>query len=214
MSRTIIGNAIRRNYGVGDKLIIAYTPVDMRIVFDVKTGSNGSTAVSVPYPPALDKYDFGRRFMLMRSILDLQIQQENIAVGLMNIAAVFSRVNSQPYPIEVIVPAVKKNSPRIGAMTPYTYGMSYPGKIRFHEAVEPFVKSAVVSVSAFSFPLMIAACEYKGIIRMMVTRLFDSDERAKIIYEEIAGLIPGTEFIDRGIKIYDRLDLEALENVD
>lgn len=199
---------------MGDKIIITYTPVDMRQVFGVETGSNGSTTVAVPYRPVMDKYDLGRRFMMMKSILNLQIQPENISTGLINLAEVYRKVNSQPYPIEIIVPAVKKDRAQREAMTSYTYGMSYPGKICFPEPVEPLVKSVVVSVSATSFPLMIEACEYKGIIRMMITQLFDSDETAKIIFKEISDLIPGTVFIDRGIKVYDRLDLEALEHIE
>ena len=211
---TIIGNAIRRKYDVGDKLIIGYTPVDMRQIFGLKTGGNGSTAVSVPYPPVMDKFDLGKRFMLMRSILDLQIQPENIYAGQKNLTEIYNKVCSQPYPIEIIVPAVKKNRPRAGAMTPYTYGISYPGKVRFQEPVEPIVNSVVSSVSAASFPLMIVASEYNWTIRIMVTQLFDSDETAKVIFNEIANLIPGTAFIDRGIKNYDRLDLELLEHMD
>ena len=209
----MIGNAIRRNYDVGDKIIIGYTPVDMRVVFGVETGSNGSTTVAVPYRAVMDKFDLGKRSMLMRSILDLQIQPENICTGLMGTAAGYRKVDSQPYPVEMIVPVVKKNLVQLGSMTPYTYGLSYPGKIRFPQQAEPFVDSIVLSVSASSFPLMIEACEYKGIIRMMVTQVFESDEAAKMIYEEIARVIPGTEFKDRGMKIYDRLDLEKLEHI-
>ena len=48
---------------------------------------------------------------------------------------------------------------------------------------------------------------------MMVTQLFESDEVVKIIFEEIAGVIPGTAYTDRGMKIYDRMDLEKLEHI-
>lgn len=209
----MIGNAIRRNYNAEDKIIIGYTPVDMRPVFGVETGGNGSTAIAVPYRPMMDKFDLGKRSMLMRSVLDLQIQPENICAGLMNVAAGYRLADSQPYPIEQIVPVIKKKTTRIGSMTPYTYGLSYPGKIRFPEQIESFVDSIVLSVSASSFPLMIEACEYKGIIRMMVTQIFESDEVARIIFEEIAGVVPGTEFKDRGIHTYDRMDLEMLEHI-
>jgi len=40
-----------------------------------------------------------------------------------------------------------------------------------------------------------------------------SDEVARLIFEEIAGIIPGTEFIDRGLKIYERFDLERIEHI-
>ncbi len=46
-----------------------------------------------------------------------------------------------------------------------------------------------------------------------VDQLFESDEVARIIFEEIAGLIPGVKFIDRGMKIYDRMDLEEIEHI-
>ena len=40
------------------------------------------------------------------------------------------------------------------------------------------------------------------------------DEPAKMIYEEIASVITGTEFKDRSMKTYDRMDLEELEQID
>lgn len=205
------GNAIRRNYDVGDKLIVSYTPVDMRAVFGLNSGGNGSTSVAVSYRGKLDKYEPADRFMFMRSILDLQIQPENIYAGLLNLAGLIQKVDSQPYPIDVIVSALKQKG-RIGGMTPFTYGLSYPGKISFPEPVEAIVGSIALSVSACSFPVMIEACEYRGTIRMIVTQIFESDEVARTIYEEIAGLIPGTVFTDRGNKIYDRLDLETIEH--
>ena len=208
----IIGNAIRRNYDVGDKIIIGYTPVDMRPVFGVETGGNSSTTVALPYRPQMDRYDLGMRSMLMRSILDVQVQPENICAGLKSVAEGYGMASSQPYPIEMIVPAVKQKTAKIGSMTPYTYGLSYPGKIRFPEQVEPFVEAIVVSVSACSFPLMIEACEYNGIIRMIITQIFESDKAARMIFEEIADVIPGTEYKDRGMQVYDRLDLEKLEH--
>ena len=210
----MIGNSIRRKYDVGDKLIIGYTPVDMRPVFGIETGSNGSTTVAVPYRAEMDQYDFGKRSMLLRSILDMQVQPENICTGLMSVAEGYNKVNSQPYPIEMIIPVVRQKTLKMGSMTPYTYGLSYPGKICFPEQVEQFVGSIVVSVSACSFPLMIEACEFNGIIRMMVTQVFESDEVAKIIFDEISSVIPGTDFIDRGMKLYDRMDLEKLEHID
>jgi hypothetical protein len=39
------------------------------------------------------------------------------------------------------------------------------------------------------------------------------DEVARIIFDEISGIIPDVKFIDRGIKIYDRLDIEKLEHI-
>ena len=156
---TMIGNAIRRNYNVGDKTIIGYTPVDMRSVFRVKTGSNDSTTVAIPYRPVMDKYDLSKRYMFMRSILDIQIQPENINIGLLDLTEKYRKVDSQPYPIESIVPVVKKKSVRVGGMTPYTYGLLYPGKISFPNQVEPFVDSIAISVSGCSSPLMIEACE-------------------------------------------------------
>ena len=207
----IAGYALRKNYDVGDKIINAYTPVDMRSVFGLKSGGNGSTSVAVPYRGKIDKYDLKDRFMIMRSVLDVQIQPENIYSGVLRMAGLFAKVDSQPYPIETIVSALRQQG-RIGWGTPYTYGLSYPGKICFPKQVEPFVDSIVVSVSGGSFPLMIEACEYKGIIRMICTQLFESDEVAKIIYEEIKSIIPGTFFVDRGIKTYDRMDLEKIEH--
>lgn len=208
----IIGNAIRRNYDVEDKIITGYTPVDMRPVFHLNSGSNASTSVAIPYREKLDHYDLRERFMLMRSILDLQIQPENIYTGLLNLAGLYKKVNSQPYPIEGIVSALKQNGP-LSKVSPYTYGLSYPGKISFPKQVESLVDAIVVSVSGCSFPLMMEACEYKGTIRIMLTQIFDRDEAARIIYEEIAGIIPEAAFIDRGVKNYDRMDLETLEHI-
>jgi len=212
MLEVMAGSAIRKKYDPKDKIIVGYTPVDMRPVFGMHTGGNGSTSVAVPYREKLGHYDLKERFMLMRSILDVQIQPENIYMGLARMGALYKKVDSQPYPIETIITALKQKG-QIGGSTPYTYGLSYPGKISLPKQVEPFVDSFLVSVSGGSFPLMIEACEYKGIIRMMVTQLFENDEPARAIFEEIAGIIPGTEYVDRGVKTYDRLDLEKLEHI-
>ena len=210
----IIGNAIRRNYDVNDKLIIGSVPVDMRPIFEVKSGSNGSAGVAVPYKPALDKYDLGRRAMLLRSVLDIQVQKENIYTGVVNFASLFKQVSEQPYPMEAIITVVKQNNVMAGNMAPYTYSFSYPGKIRLPEKVGSSVESIVISACGNTFPLLIEACEYNGIIRMMMTQVFDSDELARIIFDEISGIIPDVKFIDRGIKIYDRMDIEKLEHID
>ena len=114
--------------------------------------------------------------------------------------------------MESIVSVLKQKG-QIGGLTPYTYGLSYPGKICFPKQVEAFVDFVAVNINAYSFPLMIEACEYKGTIRMVATQFFESDEVARLIFEEIAGIIPGTEYIDRGIKTYGRLDLEEIEHI-
>ena len=208
----MIGNAIRCRYAVGEKIITGYTPVDMWPIFGIETGSNGSTNVVVPYTAEMDAREFGERSRLLRGILKEQLRPENIAAGLAEMAGAYQQADAQPYTIEQIVPVIRQRNPHVGDGAPYTYGLSYPGKIRFPAEIEPFINSVTVSVSSCSFPLMIVACEYRGIIRMMVTQLFDSDEVAKMILREIEAVIPGTAFIDYGIRHYDRLDLETLEH--
>ena len=210
----LIGQTLRERYDVGDKTILAYTPVDMRSIFNKDSGRNASSNVSLAYRKELDRYEPGKRSMLLRSIMDLQIQPENIVEGLRTKMGAYLQADSQPYPIELIVPQIRKMMVAEGNKDPHTYGLSYLGKITFPEEIEAMVDSVKLSVSAYSFPFMIEACEYRATIRMVISQLFASDEVARAIFEKIRELIPETEFADRGLRIYERLDLQKLEHQD
>ena len=210
----IIGKALRKRYDVNEKTILAYTPVDMRSIFAKDSGSNASSNVSLAYRKELDRYELGKRSMFLRSIMDLQIQPENIVEGLRPKMGAFRMADSQPYSIEMIVPQIMKMMAANENKETHTYGLSYLGKVAFPEEVETMVDAVKLSVSAYSFPFMIEACEYKGTIRMTISQLFDSDEVAIVIFEKIRELIPEAEFADRGLRIYERLDLQKLEHQD
>ena len=91
--------------------------------------------------------------------------------------------------------------------------VKYGGNAMINEQLKQQVMEDIVLLWLIGVRVvLIEACEYRGTIRMIVTQIFESDEVARTIYEEIAGLIPGTVFTDRGNKIYDRLDLETIEH--
>ena len=210
----IIGKTLREKYAVGEKTILAYTPVDMRSIFGKDSNTNASSNVSLAYRKELDRYELGKRSMFLRSIMDLQIQPENIVEGLRSKMGAYRMADSQPYPIEMIVPQITKMMAADENKETHTYGLSYLGKITLTEKMKAMIDTIKLSVSAYSFPFMIEACEYKGMINMTISQLFDSDEVARAIFEKIRELIPETEFSDRGLRIYERLDLQKLEHQD
>lgn len=43
----------------------------------------------------------------------------------------------------------------------YTYGISYAGKVRFGDEIDPLVTSLTACAGSYSYPLWILACEMK-----------------------------------------------------
>ncbi len=76
--QAFIGSAIRNRYGVGNKDIVAYTPVDLRPIFHFETGGNGASTFPIPYSEELDKHDLGKRAKALRAMLDVQVRPENL----------------------------------------------------------------------------------------------------------------------------------------
>ncbi len=213
MFEAIIGNSIRNHYDVGNKMIVCFTPVDMRRIFGCETDHNGSSVASLPYRAMMDELDIGERAKLLRLILDYQTRPTNVYEALRRRCIPYFEAEAQPFPIEQIVPAIKWMKARKNYIPPNTYGLSYAGKVMFSEQVEPYIVSAKANVSGGDVPYMIAAIESKGIIRMMVSQCFEDDGLTKLIYNDLESVIPGTAFIDHGIRKYDRLDLADLEHI-
>jgi hypothetical protein len=165
----------------------------------------------VPYVAKLDDYDLSERATILRGALDLQTLPENIATEISRNMAEVAQGEATPYSIETITTvtagSVLKNSNAI-----YSYAISYPGKVSLPHEVEPFVDEVRTSVSAFNLPFSIEACEYKGTIRMMFTQVFEDAGPVRAISEEIARVVPGTEFVDRGTRRYDEMRLEDLDH--
>ena len=210
----IIGNTIRKRYDVGDKMIVCFTPIDMRRIFGCDTKHNGSSVAMIPYRAMMDDLDLGERSVLLRRMLSYQIKPGNIRDALKKTCEPYEQAVAQPYSIEQIVPAIKWMKTMKKYMPPYTYGLSYAGKVAFLDQVEPFVVSGKANVSGGEVPYMISAIESRGVVRLMVSQSFEDDGLTKEIYKAILDAIPGTEFIDWGIRKYDRLDLADLEHIE
>ena len=209
--QALIGHALRRYFDVGDETIVAYTSIDTRRLFGLETGGNGATHFSVPYVAKLDDYDLAERATILRGALDLQTLPENIATEISRNMAEVAQGEATPYSVEQITTAtadsVFKSSNAI-----YSYAISYPGKVSLPHEVEPFVDEVRTSVSAFNLPFSIEACEYRGTIRMMFTQVFEDAGPVQAISEQIARVVPGTEFVDRGTHRYDEMRLEDLDH--
>ena len=207
-----IGRAIRNTYDVGDKVIIGYTPVDLRPIFHFETSGNASSNFPIPYSKKMDSYSLKERAMLLRTLLDVQIQPENL----------YERVRST---WERSVPFIGKPLPagfktkvvvREGRKTDtasYTYGISYAGKVRFGDEIDPLVTSLTACAGSYSYPLWILACEFGGILRMVFTQAYESDTLVRNICREIASEIPGTTFSDWGHHEFDEFYLRHIEHL-
>ena len=209
--QALIGHTLHKLYDVGEQTIVGYTSIDTRRVFGYETGGNAATHLLVPYVAQLDRHDLSKRAMVLRAAMELQSLPENIATEISHNMAGLVEGEEAPYPIEAITaaiePSVFKDNNAI-----YTYALSYPGKISLPEAVEPYVEEVRTSVSAYVLPFSIEACEYRGIIRMVFTQNFEDAGPVHAIYQEIAQVIPGTEFVDKGTRSYDELRLEDLDH--
>ena len=208
----LIGRAIRKTYDVGEKDVIGYTPVDLRPIFHFETSGNASSNFPIPYSKELDGKDLSERAKTLRSLLDVQIRPENL----------YERVRSTwdrsvPF-INTHLPAgiktqVVVRSGRKTDTASYTYGISYAGKVRFGDEIDPLVSSLTACAGSYSYPLWILACEFGGTLRLVFTQDYESDTLVRNICQEIASEIPGTTFSDWGHHKFDELHLRHLQHL-
>lgn len=135
--------------------------------------------------------------MFLRSMLDVQIQPENLYE---RVRATWDRAvpfigNSLPPGIKtrIMVRAGRKTDTGI-----YTYGISYAGKVRFGDQIDPHVTSLTACAASYSYPLWILASEFGGTLRLVFSQSYESDRLVRNIYQELASEIPGTGFSDWG----------------
>ncbi len=95
----------------------------------------------------------------------------------------------------------------------HTYGISYAGKVRFGDEIDPHVTSLTTCAGSYSYPLWILACEFGGTLRMVASQAYESDVLAKSIYAELAASIPETTFIDREHHEYDTLHIRDFQHL-
>ena len=196
----------------GNKDIVAYTPVDLRPIFHFETGGNGSSTFPIPYSEELDTHDLGKRAKTLRTMLDVQVRPENL----------YQRVRStwnRPVPfIYTPLPAEIKSRVvvRVGRImdnATHTYGISYAGKVRFGNEIDPHVTSLTSYAGSYSYPLWILACEHGNTLRMVASQAYESDMLAKNICTELAASIPGTTFIDWGHHEFDTLHIRDFQHL-
>lgn len=209
--QALIGHALRKFFDVGDSTIVAYTSIDTRRLFGLESDGNAANHFLVPYVAKLDQYDLSMRAVVLRGCLDLQTLPENIATEIASNMAGVAEGEATPYPIEAITAAIEQ-SVLDDSNSSYTYAISYPGKVSLPDEVAPYVDEIRTSVSAYTLPFSIEACEYKGTVRMVFTQNYDDDGPVRAIWQEIERVVPGTAFVDKGTRSYDRLELESLDH--
>ena len=210
--QALIARALRGSFDVGEQVVVSYTSVDVRRVFGVETGGNAATHVLVPYGAQLDDLGLPTCAKALREVLSQQMLPENVAAEIAATMAGVAEGEASPYPIEAITAAIEA-SVLADSNASYTYSLSYPGKVSLPEGVEAFVDEVRTSVSAYTLPFAIEACEFKGIVRMMISQTFADDGVAKAIFAQIARALPGTAYVDRGERVCDELRLESLDHV-
>ena len=207
-----IGRAIRKTYDVGEKIITGYTPIDLRPIFHFENSGNSSSNFPIPYTEKMDRYDLNERSMYLRSILDLQSQPENLYVKVKYARDAIMAVAKKPLPLGIRARLITNGGRKIDRGI-YTYGISYAGKVRFGVEIDPHVASVTACAGSYSYPLWILACEFDGILRMVLTQSYESDTLARNICREIADKIPGTSFIDWGHHEFDEFYLKDLRHL-
>ena len=150
----------------------------------------------------MDRYDLNERSMYLRSILDIQSQPENLYMKVKYARDAIMAVAEKPLPIGLKTTMITNGGRKLDREI-YTYGISYAGKIRFGDEIDPYVTSLTACAGSYSYPLWIVACETGGVLRMVLTQAYESDTLSRNIYREIADAIPGTGFIDWGHYHFD-----------
>ena len=111
--------------------------------------------------------------------------------------------SSQPYPIETVAPtAASMAAKRQRAIC--TYSITYPGKIRFPEEAGQYIEAVSCRAASYALPATLAACEYNGVVRAVLTQCFESSRLSEAIYREIRRHIPNTEYRDLGIYMFGK----------
>ena len=196
----------------GDKIIIGYTPVDLRPIFNFKTSGNASSNFPIPYSKALDRYELTERAMFLRSMLDVQIQPENLYQRVKSVWDRLKPFTEKPLPTglktKVAVQSGRKTDTGI-----YTYGISYAGKVRFGDEIDPYVTSVTACAGSYSYPVWILACEFGGTLRLVFTQSYESDALVRNICREMAEEIPGTTFKDWGHHRFDEFLLTDIQHL-
>ncbi|MCR5239500.1 MAG: hypothetical protein K6E15_04945 [Prevotella sp.] len=123
-----------------------------------------------------------------------------------------------PLPVTKVSPQVVKSGRQKDSAF-CTYGISYAGHLDFSDhqggdAIARQVQAVGFSAGSYSYPLWIAACEYKGILRMRLVQSFESDRLATVIYQELAALFPATAYTDRGHHDFDSFPLGSVPRKD
>lgn len=207
-----MGRAIRKTYDVGEKIIVGYTPVDLRPIFHFENSGNLSSNFPIPYTEKMDRYDLNERSMYLRSILDIQSQPENLYMKVKYAKDAIMAVAEKPLPIGLKTTMITNGGRKLDREI-YTYGISYAGKIRFGDEIDPYVTSLTACAGSYSYPLWIVVCETGGVLRMVLTQAYESDTLSRNIYREIADAIPGTSFIDWGHYHFDEFYVKDLRRL-
>jgi hypothetical protein len=197
---------------VGEKIITGYTPIDLRPVFHFENSGNSSSNFPIPYTEKMDRYALNERSMYLRSILDIQSQPENLYVKVKYAKDAIMAVAGKSLPLRLKARIITDGGRKMDREI-YTYGISYAGKVRFGEEIDPHVVSVTACAGSYSYPLWILACEFGGIIRLVLTQSYESKTLARNICKEMAGYIPDINFIDWGHHAFDEFHLKDLRRL-
>ena len=193
----VIGRAIRQRYDVGQKEIVPF---------------------SLPYTAETDRLSAGERARRLREEMMVQTRPENLYSTVAQQRAAFDQIFAAPMPVGKVSPMVVKSGRQKDSAF-CTYGISYAGHLDFSEhqggdAIASQVQAVGFSAGSYSYPLWIAACEYKGILRMRLVQSFESDRLATVVHQELAALFPGTTYTDRGHHDFDSFPLGSVPRKD
>ena len=180
--QAFIGRAIRKTYDVGEQIIIGYTPVDLRPIFNFVTSGNASSNFPVPYSKQMDSYELTERSMFLRSLLDIQIQPENLYAKVKATMESVKPVLGTLLPLWLKALIIDHAGRKIDRDN-NTYGISYAGKVRFGEEIDPYVESVTACAGSYTYRVWILACEFNGILRLVFTQSFASEALVRNIYQ-------------------------------
>lgn len=210
--QTMTGRGLRKVYDVGDADIAGYGSVDLRPIFKVSSGGNSASAFTVPYTPDLEALDFGECAKLLRKEMLTQIKPDNLFAGISQNVEPIEKLSAIPHSI-VFASGLSVAASRRRDDRNNTYGLSYGGHVSFGQSIDRNVESVSACAGSYSYPVWMVACEFGGMIRIMVSQAFGSDAAVRGIFSEIKEHIPEAVLTDHGMHGYDECHVKDLEHI-
>ena len=208
---SLIGETLREQYDVNEKIIVTYLPCDLRQRFPLETGENASSIIRFPYVPELDHLSREERTKKLNGQLKEMLKPENLYDYIAVLSGTVKEWEKAPAPVEMVSAKVSEQNTVFFRET-LSYLLSYLGAAPVPDELMPYVESFRFVADPYLIPLSFNIAEYKGTVRMMVSTFFENVQIVEEIYHKIKADIPQTFILDHGVRAEDAMQIERLQH--